>query len=150
MDRLKDIAVFTRQEFRDPTIIEPASRLDKVRDHLIDLIETYKPGVIVKAGLGRGELLARLAEASDAYIAVVEPSEDTIREFIARHKGDSILEKIRFVIGEFNRFPIDYYAADLLVCVDYLEFLESGPVIDEFRRSLQFEGILFILSLIHI
>jgi len=144
MDRLKDIAVFTRQEFRNPTIIEPASRIDKVWDHLIDIIRTYKPGVIIKAGLGSGEILARLAEAADAYIAVVEPSEDTIREFIARHNGGSILEKIHFIIGEFNRFPIDYYAADLLVCVDYLEFLESGPVIDEFRRSLQFEGILFI------
>ncbi|MBN2079190.1 MAG: methyltransferase domain-containing protein [Spirochaetes bacterium] len=144
MDRLADIVSFIERDVRDGIVIEPAKRLQKLREGILDVVETYKPGTIVKAGLGRGELLLDIAGKSTAYIAVVEPSMALIHSFIDAHTDDPALERIRFINGEFNALPVDYYSADLLVCVDYLEFLESGRVLDEFRRILQFDGILFL------
>ncbi|OHD68677.1 MAG: hypothetical protein A2W19_12720 [Spirochaetes bacterium RBG_16_49_21] len=148
MSRLAEIVAFIEHDYQKKAVIEPEKRLDKLRDSLFDIVKTYHPGVIVKAGLGSGRLLYDLAKNSGAYIVVVEPSLGTIREFSSLHKDDPACEKIRFINGEFNAFPIDYYAADLLICIDYLDFLESGRVVDEFRRALQFDGILFIASVV--
>ncbi|OHD64647.1 MAG: hypothetical protein A2176_10075 [Spirochaetes bacterium RBG_13_51_14] len=144
MGRLNEIISFIEHDFRNKVIIEPEKRFPKLRDSLFDVIKTYSPGVIVKAGLGSGQLLREMAAATSTYIVVVEPSISIIREFISQNAGDSSTERIHFINGEFNAFPIDYYAADLLICIDYLDFLESGRVVDEFRRATQFDGILFI------
>jgi SAM-dependent methyltransferase len=144
MDRLKDIISFIEYDFTSNTIIEPEKRIPKLRDGLFDVIKTYNPGVVVKAGLGNGRILYDLAKNSGAYVVVVEPSIAIMREFINRHAGDAVIDRIHFINGEFNSFPIDYYAADLIVCIDYLDFLESGKVVDEFTRVLQFDGILFM------
>lgn len=142
--RLTDIISFIEHDFSNNMVIEPEKRLPKLRDSIADIIKTYNPGVIVKAGLGNGQLLYDMAAASGAYIVAVEPSLTVIRKFLAQHAGDPIIEKIHFINGEFNGFPVDYYAADLIVCIDYLDFLESGRVIDEFTRALQFDGILLM------
>ncbi len=144
MGRREDIVSFIDYEFRLSRIIEPENRIPKVRDALFDVLATYNPGVIVKAGIGGGRLLYDLAQHSGAYIVVVDPSFTAIREFMARHEHDAAAEKIRYINGDFISFPVDYYAADLLICVDYLDFLDSGRAVDEFRRALQFDGVLFI------
>ena len=148
MDRLNDIVSFIEYDFTKRMIIEPEKRLPKLRDSLVDVIKTYNPGVIVKAGLGSGDILYDLAKNSSSYIAVVEPSLTIIREFISHHAGDAVIDRIHFINGEFNNLPVDYYSADLIVCIDYLDFLESGRVVDEFARALQFDGILFIGSVV--
>ena len=148
MDRLADIISFIERDVRDGAVIEPERRLSKLREGVLDVVRTYNPGVIVKAGLGRGELLLEIARNSTAHLTVVEPSMAAIRSFIDTRAGDPALERIRFINGEFNALPVDYYAADLLVSVDYLEFLESGRVLDEFRRILQFDGILFLAGIV--
>ncbi len=144
MSRLSDIASFIKYDFANRVVIEPEKRSAKLRESLFDVIATYNPGVIVKAGLGSGHLLYELAKGSEAYITVVEPSLEVIREFLGRYPGDPVIGRIHFINGEFNEFPVDYYAADLLICVDTLDFLESGRVVDEFRRALQFDGVLFM------
>jgi SAM-dependent methyltransferase len=148
MSRLADIISFIERDFRERTVIEPEKRLEKLKEHLFDVIKTYKPAVVVKAGLGSGPLLHELAKNSGAYIVVVEPSMRIIEEFLNRYKNDAACENIRFINGEFNTFPVDYYAADLLITIDYIDFLESGKVADEFRRALQFDGILFIAGIV--
>jgi ubiquinone/menaquinone biosynthesis C-methylase UbiE len=99
-------------------------------------------GVVVKAGIGRGRIALELAERTGSLL-VVDPSVSRINEFIAAHSDDPRMKNIRFAAGHFSAFPVDYYAADLVVCVDYLDVIESGPVINEFRRSLQFDGHFF-------
>jgi ubiquinone/menaquinone biosynthesis C-methylase UbiE len=148
MGRLADIVSFIERDVKSGVVIEPEKRLQKLREGVIDVVRTYNPGTIIKAGLGRGELLMEIARNSAGYIAVVEPSMPLIRSFVEAHAGDPVLERIRFINGEFNELPVDYYAADLLVSVDYLEFLESGRVLDEFRRALQFDGILFLAGIV--
>jgi SAM-dependent methyltransferase len=148
MDRLKDIVSFIEYDFNRNVIIEPEKRLPKLLESVLDVIKTYNPGVIVKAGLGSGRVLYNLAKNSDAYIVVVEPSLANMREFTNRHAGDAVIERIRFINGEFNSFPVDYNAADMIVCIDYLDFLESGKVVDEFTRALQFDGILFMACVV--
>jgi SAM-dependent methyltransferase len=144
MDRLNDIVSFIEYDFNHNMIIEPGKRLPKLRESILDVIKTYNPGVIVKAGLGNGQILYDMVKNSSAYIVVVEPSLSIIRDFISRHAADAVIDRIHFINGEFNSFPIDYYAADLIVCIDYLDFLESGKVVDEFTRALQFDGILLL------
>ncbi len=144
MGRLNEIVSFIEYDFTKNMVIEPEKRIPKLREGMLDVIKTYNPGVIVKAGLGNGGILYDLAKNSSAYIVVVEPSLATIQEFIKRHGGDAVTERIHFINGEFNSFPIDYYAADMIICIDYLDFLESGKVVDEFTRALQFDGILFM------
>ncbi len=143
MSRLADIVTFIAHDYRKGLIIEPEKRLEHVKNSLIDVVNTYHPGVIIKAGLGRGLLLNELVKNSDAYVVVVEPCLASILEFMSLYRHDPACEKIKFINGEFNDFPIDYYAGDMLVCVDYFDFLESGRVVDEFRRALQFDGIFF-------
>lgn len=144
MSRLNDIAAFIQYDFNNRVVIEPEKRSEKLLGSLFDVIKTYNPGVIVKAGLGSGHLLYELAKNSQAYIVVVEPSLAVINEFMSRHASDPVIERIHLINGEFNELPVDYYSADLLICIDNLDFLESGRVVDEFRRALQFDGILFL------
>ncbi len=125
-------------------IIEPEKRLSIVRERLLDVINTYNPEIIAKAGIGSGTLLLDIAAATASHIVVVEPSLNIINDFLAANKGNPALEKIKLVNGDFNNLPIDYYSAKLLIAVDVLDMIESGKAIDEFRRALDFEGILFI------
>ncbi len=148
MDRLGEIVSFIEHDYRNGIVIEPAKRAQKLREGIIDVTGTYNPGLIVKVGLGNGDILLELARKSPAYIAVVEPSMGIIREFIDGHAGDPALERIRFINGEFNAMPLDYYSVNLLISIDYLEFLESGKVLDEFRRVLQFDGVLFLAGIV--
>ncbi len=103
--------------------------------------------MIVKAGLGGGSLLIEMVENSGAYIVVVEPSLRAIGGFLERCEA-SVRERVHFINGEFHDFPIDYYKADLLVCVDCLDIFDSSRSIDEFKRALQFDGILFLCTVV--
>jgi hypothetical protein len=71
---------------------------------------------------------------------------EVVREFLKDHGSDKGVGDVQFVIGEFSDFPIDYYAANLIVCIDNLSFIESSSAIDEFRRALQFDGVLYMAS----
>jgi hypothetical protein len=148
MSRLADIVNFIGHDYREGLIIEPEKRLEHIKNSLIDVMNTYHPGVIIKAGLGRGLLLYELVKNSTAYIVVVEPCLASIQEFMGLYRHDPAFEKIKFINGEFNDFPVDYYAGDMLVCVDYFDFLESGRVVDEFRRALHFDGIFFFAGVV--
>ncbi|HOO72449.1 MAG TPA: class I SAM-dependent methyltransferase [Spirochaetota bacterium] len=144
MERTDDIIKFLEYSSGENIVIEPQQRLNHVRERLFDVIKTYNPKVIVKAGLGNGSLLLDLASSADTYLVVVDYSYENIRRFIEKNKQNSALEKIRFIVGDFSAFPVDYYAADMVASIDYFDFIETAAAIDEFRRALQFEGILFI------
>jgi len=146
MTRFDDIRKFAQYSYSRSGIIEPDTHYAMNREKVMEVLSAYNPEVIVKTGVGSGRLLADMAAATKAFLVVVEPSLEVIESFIQDHAGSEILEKIRFINGEFNNFPVDYYAADLIVCIDYLNFVESGKVIDEFRRALQFDGILFVAT----
>ena len=145
MSRFADIVRFIEFDLRSDGIIEPEKRRNDCVVHIKDVIATYRPSVIAKAGLGRGELLMDIARDFTGTLVVIEPSFTLIREFMERHRGDAAAEKIKFVNGDFKLFPLDYYAVDCLVCIDYFDLLETGPVMDEFRRALQFDGM-FVLG----
>lgn len=148
MNRFDEIVSFIEYDHKNNMVIEPEKRWSKIRDHLLDLLTTYKPKVIIKAGLGSGRLLIDIAQNTTAYIAVVEPSMTIIVDFLTTNKNEPCMEKIHIINGDFNSFPIDYFAADMLISIDYLDFLESGKVVDEFQRALQFDGILFLAGIV--
>jgi len=101
----------------------------------------------VKAGLGAGELLLTIAEKSPLCVCV-EPSMAVIEKFLAHADRNPLLEKIQFINGNFAAFPVDYYKADLLVCIDCFDFILSGAAMDEFRRAMQFEGMFFFAGVV--
>ena len=144
MERTTDIARFIEFDSDKHLAIEHPGHYDYIRERLFNIISTYNPRVIVKAGLGEGRLLLDMAESFNAYIIVVDYSHTAMKNFQDRNKENPVLEKIKFITGNFSHFPIDYYAADLLVSIDYFNFIDTGSAIDEFRRALQFDGVLFL------
>ncbi len=141
--RLSDIMKLSEYCFKQQKYIEPASMEQYVNDRLMDVMKTYAPEVTVKAGIGRGELLRNMARSTEGIIVVTEPSMSVISGFTAVTDPD-LMKRIRIIQGDMQNLPVDYYRADLLVSVDSLNFMESGPVTDEFRRIMKFDGIFFI------
>ncbi|MFH0975840.1 MAG: class I SAM-dependent methyltransferase [Spirochaetota bacterium] len=148
MNRLKQVQNFIENDLKNNFLIEPQKRSEAVRERLSDVINTYNPKVIIKAGIGHGDILLDIVNKFKAYTVVVEPSFSAIKEFIQAKGKDCDMQKLNFINGDFHDFPVDYYAADLLICVDYLDFFDSGKCINEFKRALQFDGIFFFASVV--
>jgi len=123
-------------------VIEPEHRHKYVAEKLIHALDTYKPGVVVKAGIGAGPLLLEIAERSEQCV-VIEPSSVIIEKFITRYGSDPRFPKIHIVNGSYSCMPVDYYKADMLISIDNLDFILSGLAMEEFSRILQFEGLFF-------
>lgn len=148
MKRLQEIIEFIESDRANGYYLEPDSRYAKIRERLFDVIDTYKPKVIVKAGLGNEKLLIDIVENYNITLVVVEPSWSVLMEFLQHFSEENAMERIRLINGDFQEFPVDYYAADLLICLDYLSFFDSSKSLDEFKRALQFEGILFFSGIV--
>jgi len=141
MDRLKQLQEWSIYEYGKVFFIEPDFRHEMVMDKINDVIETFKPKVVIKAGLGSGRIVLDLINTKkDIVLVVVEPSLRIIEEFIKQNYGNQRIKDIGFINGEFSSFPVDYYAADLVISIDNLDFQETAPVVDEFKRALQFDA----------
>lgn len=132
------------REAHHHTLIEPDERYDMVAGRLLDCIHTFKPNVIVKIGLGNPKYIEAIMTNTKALLIVVEPSLSVIRSFYTSHSHKEWMRRFYSIVGNFEDFPIDYYKADMLVCIDVLDMLDTGRAIDEFRRALQFEGVFFL------
>ncbi len=148
MDRDRQVKDFFGREYASRRVIEPGYRHEKLKDRLFDVIKTYNPKTIVKLGVGGGAILADMAREAKGYIAVVEPSMETISSFINDNPYDEVVKKINFINGDYGSLPLDYYAADLIVTIDQFDLLETGRVMDEIKRGLQFDGILFFAGVV--
>jgi len=143
MNRLKQLQEFNIYESESGFFYENDFRHELLKERIYDVINTYKPEIVVKAGIGSGSLILDLiSDHKEIVLVVVEPSLKVIEKFINENSSNPEIKGIRFINGEFTQFPIDYYAADFIICVDNLDILESAPVIDEFRRALEFDGYL--------
>lgn len=149
MERLKKLQEWSTYEFDKRFFIEPESRHEMVMEKIRDVIKTYNPKVVVKAGLGNGSILIDLInELQGITIVVVEPSLRIIEEFITANSENEKVKDVGFINGDFRNLPVDYYAADLIISIDNLDVQETAPVIDEFRRALQFDGHLLIAGVV--
>jgi len=144
MDRLKQLQEWSIYEYNNLFFIEPDFRHTIIMEKINDVIDSYKPKVVVKAGLGSGKILLELMNKKDIILVVVESSLRIIEEFIRANSADPKIKDIRFINGNFTQFPVDYYAADLIISIDNLDFQEAAPVIDEFKRALQFDAYLLL------
>jgi len=141
MDRLKKLQELSIYEYRKVFFIEPEFRHKMVMDKINDVIDTYKPKVVIKAGLGSGKIVLDLLNTKkDITLVVVEPSLKIIEEFIKQNTENTGIKDIGFINGDFINFPVDYYAANLIISIDNLDFQETAPVVDEFKRALQFDA----------
>ena len=141
MERLKKLQEWSIYEFNKRFFIEPDSRHDMVMEKIRDVIKTYNPKVIIKAGLGNGSILLDLVnDLQNITIVVVEPSLKIIETFISNNLENEKIKNVGFINGDFIKLPVDYYSADLIISIDNLDVQETAPVIDEFRRALQFDG----------
>ncbi len=144
MSRLDLVNKFIEFDIDNNHSIEPESRVDAIKERLFDIIKTYKPEVILKAGIGNGKILMDIASEFNSYIVVVEPSLKAIKDFLNSNNDN----EIKFINGDFHDLPVDYYASNLLICIDYLDFFDSSKCIDEFKRAMQFNGILFFSGVV--
>lgn len=143
MNRFNEVVRFLDFDRNNNIVIEPNIRVQSIQERLFDAIKTYNPAVIVKTGIGSGKILSALTEHTAARIVVVEPSEKAIEEYLSRYTTAESRKRIDMVRGDLHGFPIDYYKADLVVSVDYLDLFDMGRCIDEFKRALNFDGIFF-------
>jgi hypothetical protein len=149
MDRLKQLQKWSIYEFEKTFFIEPLFRHEMVMEKINDVIDTYKPKVVVKAGLGSGKIVLDLINnRKDITLAVVEPSLKIIEEFVKINSDNSRVKDIGFINGDFSNFPVDYYGADLIISIDNLDFQETAPVVDEFKRALQFDAHFFFAGIV--
>jgi len=149
MQRFKKLQQWNIYEFQKKYFVEPDSRHAMVMEKIRDVIKTYNPRVIVKAGLGNGSVLLDLInELKGVTLVVVEPSLKILEEFIAANSANQKLQEVGFINGDFRNLPVDYYAADLIISIDNLDIQETAPVIDEFRRALQFDGHLLFAGVV--
>ena len=149
MERLRKLQELSIYEYDTRYFVEPEARHGLVMSKINDVIEMYKPKVVVKAGLGSGRIILDILEfKKDIVLVVVEPSLRVIEQFIKDNSDNSLLEELRFINGDFLRFPVDYYAADLIISVDNLDIQETAPVIDEFKRALQFDAHLLFAGIV--
>lgn len=124
-------------------LIEPDSRFDAVNSRLVDCLHGYNPAVIVKTGLGNAKYIESIMEHSKALLVVVEPSLVLLKSFFSLHGSKPWIKRFYAIAGNFSQFPVDYYKADMLICIDCLDLLDTGKAVDEFRRALQFNGVFF-------
>ncbi len=143
MSRFSEVVRFIDFDRKNNFVIEPNIRILSVQERLFDAIKTYNPAVIVKTGIGSGKILAALLESTAARIVAVEPSEKAIQEFLPRYTTTELKRRLDIVCGDMHNFPIDYYKADMVVSIDYLDLFDMGRCIDEFKRALNFDGIFF-------
>jgi len=149
MDRLKQLQEWSIYEYGKVFFIEPDFRHEMVMEKINDVIVTYKPRTVVKAGLGAGKIVLDLINNNkDITLVVVEPSLRIIEEFIKQNCDNQRIKDIGFINGDFSSFPVDYYAADLIISIDNLDFQETAPVVDEFKRALQFDAHLFFAGIV--
>ena len=144
MDRLKQLQEWSIYEYNNLFFIEPEFRHNVIMEKINNVIDTYKPKVVVKAGLGSGKIVLELINNKNITLVIVESSLRIIEEFIKANSGNPKIKEIRFINGNFTQFPVDYYAADLIISIDNLDFQETAPVIDEFRRALEFDSYLLL------
>ena len=144
MDRLKQLQEWSIYEYNNLFFVEPDFRHNIIMERINDVINSYKPKVVVKAGLGSGRVILELINNKDITLVVVEASLKIIEEFIKANRDNTKIKDVKFINGNFNQFPIDYYAADLIISIDNLDFQETAPVVDEFKRALQFDSYLFL------
>ncbi len=145
MSRFEDIVRLIEYDYNKNVIIEPQSRLGFLKEIIAQSVKKHKPAVIVKAGLGNSGLAASIAEETDSLLVIVEPCLNVINKFREEYKEKSFFSGIKIINGNFDKFPVDYYSADMLICLDILDFVNSAAVIDEFRLALKFGGY-FILG----
>lgn len=149
MERLRKLQELSIYEYGKRYFVEPEARHELVISKISDVVEMYKPKVIVKAGLGSGRIILDiLGWKKDIVLVVVEPSLKVIEQFISDNKANPLIEDLRFINGEFRQFPVDYYAADLVISVDNLDVQETAPVIDEFKRALQFDAYFLFAGIV--
>lgn len=149
MERLKKLQEWSIYEFDKKYFIEPDSRHNMVMEKIRDVVKTYNPKIIIKAGLGNGSVLLDLVnELHGVTLVVVEPSLKVIESFIAANCTNEKIQDVGFINGDFRNLPVDYYAADLIISIDNLDIQETAPVIDEFRRALQFDGHLLFAGIV--
>lgn len=143
MSRFSEVARFIDFDRKNNIVIEPNIRVQSIQERLFDAIKTYNPAVIVKTGIGSGKILTALLESTTARIVAVEPSEKAIEEYLSHYAASDAKKRLDIVRGDMHSFPIDYYKADMVVSIDYLDLFDMGRSIDEFKRALNFDGIFF-------
>jgi len=149
MDRLKQLQKLSIYEYGNVFFIEPDFRHQMVMEKINDVIDTFKPSVVVKAGLGSGKIALDLINTrKEIKLVVVEPSLKIIEEFLRQNADNRGTGDIAFINGNYDNFPVDYYAADLIISIDNLDFQETAPVIDEFKRALQFDAHFFFAGIV--
>ncbi|MBN2436435.1 MAG: class I SAM-dependent methyltransferase [Spirochaetes bacterium] len=143
MNYTEKISRYIELNLKENLTIEREICNKKQHDFVSKAVEIYRPESVLKAGLGNGQLLLKMAEVG-IKVTVVEPSIEVINNFVIKNKDNVLIDNIQFINGDLNSLPVDYYAFGMIVCMDYLDFQNTAAVFDEFKRAIDFEGVLVL------
>lgn len=147
MGQESTVTTFIEHDLKAGNVIEPARRRAAVTEKLLSAVKTHAPSVVVKIGVGEGSLACALAEKVKKLV-VIDPSFEALALFAQNHASTPGFKKIELVNGTPEALPVDFYKADMVVVVDYLDLFDSYRVIDEILRGLRYEGMLFFGGLV--
>lgn len=147
MGQESTVTTFIGHDLKAGNIIEPERRRGVVREKLLAAVKTHAPSIVVKIGAGEGSLACALAEKVKKLV-VIDPSYEALELFTQNHSATAGFKKIELVNGTPEALPIDFYKADMVVVLDYLDLFDSYRVVDEIIRSLRYEGTLFFGGLV--
>ncbi|MGL4370021.1 MAG: class I SAM-dependent methyltransferase [Spirochaetota bacterium] len=142
MTHAGQIESFIEYDCEHSFIIEPALRREHVKKRLLAAVKAHSPKIAVKIGIGEGDIALALADKVKRLV-VIDPSLPALERFKKKYGAEKAAEKIDLVNGSFSSLPVDYFKADMIVCIDYLDLADSYRTVDEIRRALRYEGFFF-------
>jgi ubiquinone/menaquinone biosynthesis C-methylase UbiE len=149
MNRYDMISEYVRLDNQTAGTIESSAHAGIALEFLKRQIKIHTPSVVVKAGAGNSGLYLELLESIDILI-IVEPDFATIKEHVHKFSDKVNFDKVRFINGDLENMPLDWYSSDMIICIDYLDFHNVASVLDEFKRIVDFEGELILAgSVLH-
>lgn len=123
------------------SLVEPEDHVAFLKEKVSEFIKIHNPLNVLKIGIFSHDLIIDIAKVSRKLI-IVEPSIDIIRDFIGKNQENPLLEKIMFINSEISELAVDFNVVDMLICTDIFDVIQSGLVMEEFKRVIQFEGLL--------
>jgi len=144
MHRLNQLQEFVTNEYKNVALVESPDRIESINTMIKEIITAYNPSVIVKMGLGNGEIAQFILNEMDGVLVVIDPSIESLKDF--NSKSDSSKNTLYCVAGTLDANPIDYYVSNLTISIDNLNFIDSALAIDEMRRNIDFESILMVAT----
>jgi hypothetical protein len=109
----------------------------KALDFVLSSVKLHSPSNVLIIGAVKE---ITLAIAPFVRIVVILEEDESLA---LKFAGD-MPKNVKVICGRATDLPVDYNVIDMAICVDYLDLYDSSRLIDELKRSIEYEGLFLI------